>query len=135
MPLKPNIASAILWVFPIVQSLACMGFALAGSKLGFAIQSRQRGPGPAEALIGLLMVAMHAGYFLAPLWCGSGRKWWAVLMMVPIALIVFGATLFLFREALSGDGTSGQMRTAAIVLAVEALLYAAPIVIVAATGR
>lgn len=124
----------MLWVFPIVQAIGCMAFALGGSKLGFAIQSRQRGPGGAEALVGLLLVAMHAGYVLAPLWCGSGRKWWAVLMMVPVAVIVLGATLFLFREALSGDGTAGQMRTALVVLAIELVVYAAPMVITAATG-
>ncbi len=112
-----------------------MAFALGGSKLGFAIQSRQRGPGGAEALIGLMLVALHIGYFLTPLWCGSGRKWWAILMMAPVAVIMIGATLFLFREALSGDGTSGQMRTALVVLAIELVIYAAPMAITAATGR
>lgn len=133
--LKPAVASGVLWVFPIVQSLGCMGLALGGSKLGFAIQSRQREAGAVEMLIGLFLVVLHVGYFLAPLWCGSGRKWWAIVLMAPVAMIVISATLFLFREALSGEGTAGQVRTAILVIAAEALIYAAPIVITASTGR
>ena len=52
-------------------------------------------------------------------------------MMVPVAIIVIGATLFLFRETLSGDATAGQMRTAVAALAAELLIYASPMVIAA----
>lgn len=120
--------TALLWIPPIVQIVGCLALALAGGKLGFAIQSRQRGPGPAELLIGLVLAGMHAGYVLAPLWWGTPRRWWAVGLMIPVLLIIFSALLFVFRDALSGDGTASQRRTAITFLAIAAVLYLAPMI-------
>jgi hypothetical protein len=133
--MKNAVITGLLWIPAVVQVGACLGLAMFGSKLGFAIQSRQRGPGPAELLIGVVLAAMHAGYVLGPLWWGTGRRWWAVGLMVPVALVVFAALMFVFREALSGEGTGGQRRTAMVALLIAAVVYVAPMVVVGIARR
>lgn len=131
--MKNTLITLILSIPPLVQVCGCLGLGMLGSKLGLAIQSRQRGPGAAELLIGLVLAAMHVGYVLAPLWWGTPRRWWVVGLMVPIAILVFAALLFVFREA--WEGPDGQRRTAVTALAGAAVLYGIPIVLTTVMSR
>lgn len=133
--MRDAVISIVLAIPAAAQVLGCLSLALAGDKLGFAIQSRQRSAGPVEFAIGLMLAATHIGYVLAPFWWGTGRRWWAVLLMIPIAFIVLGGIAFAFREPLSGDGTSSQVRTALVAIGLAAAVYLGPIIATAVLRR
>src|SRR5262245_33796919 len=105
----------LLWIPPAIQATGCLGLALFGSRLAPGMQTRSRSAGATELLIGLLLVALHLGYFLAPLWWGTPRRFWAASAMAPIALIVVGSLLALLGgEAMaSGPGHAAGQRTTA----------------------
>jgi hypothetical protein len=80
----------ILWLAPVIQTAAALGLLALAAAFRRNLGPHRRNTGPFIAA-GSLMLLLHAGYFLAPMWWNSGRCLLGAATMLPIALLVLGA--------------------------------------------
>lgn len=128
-----TIVQFVLWLAPVVLTLACVGIAVAVSALGTPSPKFRLATLVSIVVITAIAALLHAGYFLAPWWWGGGRRYWALGLMLPLAITV----LFLIlaepglRRALlmkPGKPKSGswRARTAFPLVVVALMVYWAP---------
>lgn len=89
-PAPQQLIYAALWVAPGVQTLASLGLAW------FAMTVRRNfGAHSSSAVLVVVatgvFLALHVGYFMAPVWWKSGRHLLGAATMLPIALVVLGS--------------------------------------------
>lgn len=84
-------------------------------------------------IIAGILLAIHAGYLLAPFWVGTRRAAWAIWMMAPIGVLVVVAQLSLLRWIPLGPRGNAQpgawIRPVVTSLVVGALYLGPPLVV------
>lgn len=132
-----HLISSILWLSPVIQTTAALGLVSFASSIRRNLGAQNLHTG-ALALFGAVLLLLHAGYFLAPMWWRSGRHLLGAATMLPIALIVLGSLVVLltqtdlFRDAMRWEA---PRRLAAIAGAGALVLaYVGPIVLMLAAS-
>jgi hypothetical protein len=137
-PTTQQMIAATLWAAPAVQTLMTLGIVWFASTLrrNFGAQSSNAGILVAFAAV---MLALHVGYFLAPMWWKSGRHLLGAATMLPIALLVLGSMVVAVSqtEILTDVARWGVMPRVAVIAgaALVVLAYVVPLTLMLAGTR
>lgn len=132
-----HMVTAILWVAPGIQTIAT------GVGVGylFSLRRERSMPELRPALLlglGAAVLALHAGYFLGPVWWARGRHLLAAATMLPIALAALGTLLITSAqtEILADVARSGTSARIGLMFAVALLLlsYLVPLLLMLAAS-
>ena len=130
-----QLIAAILWISPAIQTAATLGVLASASALRKNLGA-QRTNTPTIAAFAAVILVLHFGYFLAPLWWRSGRHLLGAATMLPIALLVLGSLVVLVTQThLARDVARWAIpRRLAVVAAAGILVvaYVGPLVLMLA---
>lgn len=134
---KRWLIAAVLWGSPVLITVGVIA-------VGALLQNIRAGTGAMRSTmgitvgLGLVVLGLHAGYFMAPLvhGKGSGRELWALILMGSAALVVVGGGLLLLTNTSVGEDVVKQLRgpVGAVLAGLLVLVvYGGPIVVLLAT--
>lgn len=122
----------VLWLSPLVQAGAVMGLVwfIATVRRNFGARNMQKG---ALAAFGAGLLALHTGYFLAPMWWKTGQYLLGAATMLPIALLsLTGIVITLSQTGIvQGVSEAAVHRRVALYggMAALVLAYVGPLVL------
>jgi hypothetical protein len=132
-----QLITAILWLSPAIQVAAILGLLSLASGFRRSLGAQNTNSG-ALAAAGVIAMALHAGYFLAPMWWKSGRHLLGAATMLPITLLVLGALVVVVTQTdIVRDMTRWAVtRRLAVWAGVAALVmaYVGPLVLMLAAS-
>jgi hypothetical protein len=132
-----QLITTILWLSPAIQTAATFGFLSLALTVRRNLGARNMNSGALVAA-GAIALALHAGYFLAPMWWKSGRHLLGAATMLPVTLLVLGALVVVVTQTeIVRDMTRWAMtRRLAVWAGVAALVmaYVGPLVLMLAAS-
>ena len=78
----------ILWIAPALLTAICLGVGVAAVGVSNATTRIRFGALVSIGLIAVVAGVLHIGYFVAPFWWEEGKRYWALGLMLPLALTV-----------------------------------------------
>lgn len=78
----------ILWIAPALLTAICLGVGVTAVGVSNATTRIRLGTLFSIGLIAVIAGVLHIGYFVAPFWWEEGKRYWALGLMLPLALTV-----------------------------------------------
>lgn len=82
------VVQTILWIAPALLTAICLGVGVAAVGVSNATTRIRLGALVSIGLIAIIAGVLHIGYFVAPFWWEEGKRYWALGLMLPLALTV-----------------------------------------------
>jgi hypothetical protein len=92
-----HLIASILWLSPAIQTVATLGIVSFASSIRRNLGAQNLRAG-ALATFAAILLLLHAGYFLAPMWWRSGRHLLGAATMLPVALCVLGSLVVVLTQ-------------------------------------